>query len=301
MWLGFFVDSFAQDVIRRPGSLEKSVQILNDPPFIESFSISDHEQALEIRTFVPAENMNGFLYVYGTVNDGNGCEDILNKDNWSLTVYRSSVEAGSSCTSDARSCYHAQSLGQLTVSNCEGTGDTHISYQWRIPLAHYIEPTDKGQFESDTWHVDMKVLDDSQGAAVANSSFEVATLRAISVDRIIDYGEIDLGAESLEKKMIITNTGNDPVDLDVRVGGALVCEKGVIPAKNIHIGLREGFSFEKPDLTLSENDQWLNFSLPKRVGAGLSQKAVYFKLKAPESEVHGQCKNEITFTATSDR
>ena len=226
---------------------------------------------------------------------------ILNKSNWNLAIYRSSVEGGDACNSNPLSCYHGIAESQLTLNNCDGNGDTHLNYQWRIPLAHYIDATDTGKFANDDWKVEMKVVDDASGSYTSHSYFEVATLRAVSVVDDIEYGSLGAGSESIEKKLLITNTGNDPIDLNVRADGPMICEKGEIPAENIHVGFVEGFDYGKPEIAMKKEDQYLNVSIPKRIGNEVSQKTIYLKLLAPVNGVHGRCMNSITFTAVQDK
>lgn len=301
LWLGFFADSSAEDFVRRPNGIDKSVEIMNAAPLIESLTLSDHEQSLKISTFVPTENANGFIYIYGTVNDGNGCEDLLNIDRWALTLYRSSTTDADSCISDPRSCYHAKSDSMLTLSNCNGISDTYINYQWRVPLAHNIDATDKGMYEKDDWRVNMSVSDVEGGRADSVESFEVATLRAITVNALVDYGSLESGMESQEKNILITNSGNESVDIEVRVDGDMICEVGRIASSNTHLSLAKGFEYSSPDLKLSTKEQWLDISLPKKGGIEASQREVYLKTKAPLSVVKGKCKNKITVTAIGDR
>jgi len=149
--------------------------------------------------------------VSGTVTDFNGFSDMVRA---TTTIYRSG--AGSACTPDNNNCYVATTENnQCTFTACSGNSCT-LSCQ--VNVFFHADPTDVLPYEGQEWLAYSEVEDTSASYDFASApGVELITLRALSVDSLINYGLLegntDTGSFNPTTKVI--NLGNVPIDVDV--------------------------------------------------------------------------------------
>lgn len=278
----------------------QSVTLVNAAPIIDTISTSNDSFGVDQTSIVPAEGSDFVMYIHGTAHDQNGCGDIDDVSQWTLRLYRSGVSGEFECSDDDANCYNPSSSSTLALTGCTGPSDTDITYQWTITLKHYIEPTDdsSSNYSSNDWKARVVVNDVVSGADFIADAFEVATLRALTVPPVIDYGILAPGATSEQKNIDVTNTGNDDIDFYVKASGEMVCDRGSIPASNIRYNLSDAFDYDLAD-GLSGSDAPVNATITRRTTV-VSKKTVYLKLKVPTTGVSGHCTNTVTFTAKAN-
>lgn len=278
----------------------QSVTLSNVAPSITTINTSNDSYGEDQLVIVPAEGSDFVMYIHGTAYDQNGCSDIDDVSQWTLRLYRSGVGGGFLCSGDDSNCYNPSSNSTLALSGCTGPSDTNITYQWTVTLKHYIEPTDASasSFSSNDWKARVVVNDVSSDAGYLADSFEVATLRALTVPSVIDYGTLAPGDTSTQQNIDVTNTGNDDIDFYVKASGAMTCDRGSIPESEIHYDLNDGFVYNSVS-GLSASDTPINATITRRT-TSISKKTMYFRLKVPTNGVSGHCTNTVTFTAKSN-
>lgn len=167
------------------------------------------------------------VYATGTVTDFNGWIDIAGA---TTTVYRNGpTGVGESCTPDNNNCYRA-SAPACSLINCAGDS---CEVMCSFDIYYHADPTDTGSFfDADAWTALLEVSDYSNSAASGTSpSVDLLTLRAISVDSSINYGTLEVNADTgaYNATTTVANIGND--SLDVLIEGTDLTDGGssIIP------------------------------------------------------------------------
>ncbi len=143
----------------------------------------------------------------GTVTDANGYADLVGA---TTTIYRSGV--GDSCTADNNNCYIAGN-SECSFSSC--SGDSCV-VSCSADIYYFAEPTDTGTYGGETWRATISVIDSDNAIATGSApSIDLLMLRSIDVDTGIDYGTLEVNADtgSYNATTTIENIGNDALDL----------------------------------------------------------------------------------------
>jgi hypothetical protein len=143
----------------------------------------------------------------GTVTDLNGFTDLGPA---TTTIFRSGVT--SACAADANTCYIA-TPSACSYSGCSGTTCT---ISCAVDMAFHADPTDIGVFAGETWRAELTVSDLGGFTASATApSIDLLTLRALSVDTVIDFGALEVNSDtgSNNATTSIQNIGNDSIDV----------------------------------------------------------------------------------------
>ena len=153
------------------------------------------------------------VYATGTVTDFNGATDLVLATS---TIYRSGVVGGAGCTADNNNCY----ISNTTAGSCQFTGCSGNSceVQCRADIFFHADPTDVGVFDGQEWLAFIEVEDASAGYDFASAiGVELTTLRAIDVSGAIDYGTLEVNADtgSFNASTSVFNLGNVEADLEV--------------------------------------------------------------------------------------
>ena len=149
------------------------------------------------------------IYATGTVSDLNGYTDLVGATS---TIFRSGV--GESCILDNNNCY-ISGASQCTFTNCAGTSCDIIC---SADMYYHADPTDIGTFGGETWRALLAVTDAGGSVATATApSVDLVTLRAIEVGSSIDYGTLEVNANtgSYNATTTIENIGNDALDVAI--------------------------------------------------------------------------------------
>ena len=149
--------------------------------------------------------------VLGTVTDFNGTSDITNA---TATIYRSG--AGAACTANNNNCYIASTEnGMCAFTNCAGNS---CDLSCTVDVFFHADPTDADTYEGEEWLAFAEVEDFSNGYDFASApGVELNTLRALSVDSLINYGSLaaDSDTGSFNPTTTVTNLGNVPINIDI--------------------------------------------------------------------------------------
>jgi hypothetical protein len=149
------------------------------------------------------------IYATGTISDLNGYADIAAA---TTTLFRSDLNE--SCTADANNCYHV-AAPQCSYSNCAGNS---CDITCSIDMYYHADPTDIGTYAGETWRALLAVSD--QGGAIATAtapSVDLETLHALSVDDSINYGALEVNADtgSYNASTTFENIGNGAIDISI--------------------------------------------------------------------------------------
>lgn len=153
------------------------------------------------------------VYATGTVSDFNGYNDLVRA---SSTIYRSGVAGGALCTENNNDCYVSYTNNKCEFVNCAGNDCTISCY---ADMYFHADPTDAGTYEGQEWFVFVEVEDDTGGYDFATSlGVDLNTLRAIDVEGEIDYGTLEVNADtgSDNASTTILNYGNVEVNIEIQ-------------------------------------------------------------------------------------
>ena len=145
----------------------------------------------------------------GTVSDLNGYDDIAYA---TTTIFRSGV--GESCSADTNNCYIA-SGSSCTLNNCVGDS---CDITCSTDIYYHADPTDIGTYAGETWRAMLSISDFGGAIATATApSVDLITVRALSVDSSINYGTLEVNADtgSYNATTTLQNIGNDSIDVAI--------------------------------------------------------------------------------------
>lgn len=242
------------------------------------------------------------VYIYGTASDNNGCSEIDQASQYTMTVHRSDVSG--SCTADKNNCYPV-SATNITIGSC-ATGDTTVTYEGYVDVAYYADPTDGDSPQPGlTWVAAATVADDQAVNASLSDTFEINSLVAFTVAGNIQYDSVAHGDTSTAESIVFTNTGNRDLDTNQSASGDMVCDNeagSTIPVENVRAALTADFSYNQDGQALTTVAQSLNLNLSQRTDDEVaSTKNLYFRIRIPEdTTISGSCNNTLTFTARAD-
>ncbi len=163
------------------------------------------------------------VYATGTVSDQNGYSDIVGATS---TIFRSGV--GESCSLDNNNCYISGN-SQCVFSNCAGDS---CDITCSADIYYHADPTDIGTYGGETWRAVMSVIDSAGLVASGTApSIDLMTLRSIAVDNAINYGALEVNADTgtYNASTTIENIGNSTLDLDIEGTDLTDGNSSVIP------------------------------------------------------------------------
>ena len=250
-------------------------------------------------TLTLLESTTATLYVHGAITDADGCEDVANNGTVTGTFYRTTVSGGSACSVDNNDCYTLLNAN-CTKTNCTGPGDTTLDYECTAQIQYYADSTTSGPHTATNWTAKIQATDASTANGSSTDTIEMNTTIALRTTQSISYGAIDLGAESTQKTLTITNSGNAGIDVDLSANTVMSCADGTIPIENVHYSDTTGFSYANASSTTLIPAQY-ELNLANRTNdAASSTKNLYFILKMPSTGVGGSCSNALIVDAKAD-
>lgn len=284
----------------------QTAAVTPDAPTVDSVTIAATSQGGSASAISLTENTTSTVYIYGTVSDNNGCEEIDDADGgastWAVAFYRTDVTDGATCTPSNADCYQDTEI-DADITNCTpGGGDLTVDYEMDIDVYYYADATDAGSspdHSATTWTANVSVTDDDGQTGTASATTELNTLKAINVESSIDYGTVALGADSAEQDITITNTGNDN-DLDPTIEQASdwSCTVGTIAVSYLHWNTTAAQSYWDGTTTTNSGVDLSNMSILKATTTvHSSADDVYTILRLPTTGVGGSCTSVLTFTA----
>jgi hypothetical protein len=146
-----------------------------------------------------------------SVFDFNGYTDLAHA---TATFYRTSV--GASCTPDNNSCYRMSTeAGNCSFTNCSGSS---CVLSCSANVFFHADPTDFGTYSGQEWFAFLEAEDVGGGFGFNSSpGVELGTMRAITVDSLINYGALEALGDtgSVNPTTTVTNLGNVEIDIEV--------------------------------------------------------------------------------------
>ena len=239
------------------------------------------------------ESSTKSVYVHGDITDTDNCNNI-DASSLELTLYRSSVVAGSSCTQYPNNCYRANVSSTLcSISGCVLGIETTVQYECLVELKHYAEPTDNGNYAADNWVAHVKVSDTDLLTGSNTSRTEVNSLVALSVSQTLDYSILAPSSTTAGDSILeVYNNGN--VELDVLLSGTeMICTNGTIEVGNQRFSTNAGIEYELMETLPLSAVTTTQLNIPKQTSDSVSSKNIYFKLHAPVG-VGGSCQGGYT-------
>ena len=235
---------------------ESVMPVDNIFPTFESFQIGTTPGGNEVLNASPTSSINltegsaTTIYVNGTIQDLNGCEDVDSKDSdgiLAISTPSNYVGGLSNILPNPTSTYASllasrgggsNDFGICTFSNCAGPSDVDVDFECVFDYEHQADSTTtntpKGIGESLYWITRAQVRDvaltkEGVDGVWSTSTFEMNLLTSINVESSVDYGSISFDTTSTEQTLVIKNTGNDNTTDIVIVGADMLCTTGVIP------------------------------------------------------------------------
>jgi hypothetical protein len=274
-----------------------------------------------------------FLRCKVTVSDDNGCGDIDGMPP-SATIFYSGASGGSACSADRRDCYTGDS-GSVATAPCtydadsctDPTGGTDLTATYTCRayanategLRYFAAPS----IDAGGWNCYIVPKDESSGigtGVLGDTPTAVTELLAFNVlgdytDDYINYGVISRGAVSSQQVITFYNTGNMSIDTDVKefstYAAGMICSVGTIPIGNQNYSLTTGFEWYSAtaDSTtvfhVIDSDKRLHLdqsvtTSSEDLGATISSKESYWRLKMPSSGINGYCESTYVFTVAEN-
>ena len=269
-----------------------------------TIALASGMDASAVSSLTTNENADIRVYVHGTYTDDNGCGDVATSGTVRMTLYRSWVDNGPTCTANRAYCFRSTSIGYTSNINfgnsCTGPEDLTGDFEFSVLLPFYVDPTDVGQFADQNWIASVTAVDNALGEGANTATMEINTLSSLNIANSIQFGTVVLGVVHANENFVVTvtNTGNNN-ELDVGVAGTpMFCSGGTIPVANIgyvtttYTPLASAYTSLTGSLTSS------NVNILKGTEANsVSQMNVYWDLTVPETGVGGACNGTLTLTA----
>jgi hypothetical protein len=104
-------------------------------------------------------------------------------------------------------------------------------------MYYHADPTDIGTYSAETWRAMLTVSDIGGSIATATApSVDLLTLRAITVDNAINYGSLEVNADTgaYNATTSIENIGNDSLDLSIEGMDLTDGSSSIIPVQQQH-------------------------------------------------------------------
>ncbi len=269
-------------------------------PTVNSVTTTSSSGGSETSSFTLIENSTTTVFVHGTITDPDGCADVATNGSVTGKFYRSNHSFGDGCSADNNDCY-VFTNAICTKTNCDGTPeDTTFNYECSIPIQYYADTTTTGPHSASDWTAKIIATDAATASGSATDAIEMNSTVALDVTPSINYGTNDLGSESGEQSLVVTNTGNTAIDIDLSVNGSMNCSSGQITPDRVHYSRDSSFAYsQKPALSTTPTE--LELDLANRSDdAAPSTKNAYFKLVTPSTGVGGSCSNTLTVSAKAD-
>lgn len=276
---------------------------VNNNPTIDSITIAETTGGSAITAINLNEATVKNIYIHGTATDLDGCDQIdsaSSPSSWKVVLYRSDLAGGNSCTADDQNCYQ-DSEQDSDLFNCNPPSDTVLDYEMVIPVEFYADATDPGSspdHATTNWTAYVEVTDDESGTGSTSTTVEMNTLLALTVSESINYGELDLGDESAEKPLTITNTGNHN-DLDPTIAdySGWNCDIGSFDASQVHWNTTPALGYAGGNAVSDTDTDLYDLSITKSTDGSPSTDDVYLTLKLPTTGISGNCSNSLTIVA----
>lgn len=153
------------------------------------------------------------VYASSTVTDFNGAGDIVSA---SSTIYRSG--AGPACVANTNNCYKSDTSASssCSINNCLGNTCT---VSCRADIYFNADATDIGAFYAgEKWSAYLEVRDAAGGYDLENAlDQELITLQAAAVDSAINYGTLEVAANtgSYNPTTTVANIGNIAFNIEL--------------------------------------------------------------------------------------
>ncbi|MCX6737535.1 MAG: hypothetical protein NTX26_02270, partial [Candidatus Parcubacteria bacterium] len=233
---GYIVDARALQASGGQQGVDSVLTISNVAPSITDTSIGlfDTDDAGELVLKTSGADTTGFKVKF-TVTDANSCLNASAGHEIAsalINVRRSGITKSSCVASgdyNPNNCYPDASAfwdpSCTQTGTCGGAGDNTIEWECTFPLRYHADPTDVGTYSAENWVADVTATDDNS----AGTGSITATTGANELDQFADYtlntatiayGNMDPGADSAEKSVIMSATGN--VGLDENLSGTLL-------------------------------------------------------------------------------
>lgn len=251
-------------------------------------------------SFIPLEGAAKTLYVHGTITDADGCADVATSGTITGKFYRSNHASGDACSADNNDCYVITNP-YCTKTNCDGTPeDTVFNYECTAQIQYYVDSTVNGPHSGSNWTAKITATDSLSAQGSNTDTIEMETLLGLDTTPSVNYGALNLGAESAEQTLTVTNTGNSGIDVNLSVDGPMNCTTGQItPGDNRYSGT-QGFSFDQAT-SLTIVAVGFELDLANRTNdASPIVKDIYFKLRMPTIGIGGTCSNSLIVSAAAD-
>lgn len=253
-------------------------------------------------SFNLTENATTTLYVHGTITDTDGCEDVAVNGTVTGKFYRTNVAGADLCSTDNNQCYSINNAN-CTKTGCSGPGDNTFNYECTKQIQYYADSTTLGGFSATDWTAKITATDQATTTGSATDAIEMNTLVALDIPANVSYGSIALDTVSSEQTLVVTNTGNSALDIQVQVDGAMACDgqgSQNVPGGHAHYSMTSGFIWGS-GTALSTTLTEVEFNLAPRIDeVNPRTKDLYLKLKMPVSGIRGSCTNTLTVQAKGD-
>jgi hypothetical protein len=238
------------------------------------------------------------IYATGTVTDLNGYTDLFRATS---TIYRSGV--GPSCTPNNNNCYLTNTnSATCSFTNCSGNTCT---LSCAADIYYHADATSGGTYDGEEWLAYLEVSDVGGGYDFNSASgVELLALRALDVENSINYGSLEVSADtgSYNASTTVQNLGNTAIDVEISGTNLTDGQSSTIPAAQ-QIFATSTFTYSTCVYcqTLSTSTASFEVDINKpTVSSPLVSDVIYWGIEIPTGAASKPHSGNNTFTAISD-
>jgi hypothetical protein len=244
----------------------------NTAPTVDSIDISPSPINLNADT-------TKTVTITATITDNNGCEDVFT-DGSIVGVFFDDVTENDTCTQDDNDCYASLTLTEVE-NTCTGAGDYTANASVDVPVWFIANP-------SSSWTAKVTATDEAAASDSDTQTVTINTLIAFKLDGAsIPYGTVDPNQVSAQQAVLITTTGNAPVDAKLS-GIDITWGEHIIDMEQQKYSSASDFNWEAAGTALTGTATCHELSTGKPTAHPSNQsESVYWKLKVPLGKLAG--------------
>jgi hypothetical protein len=256
------------------------------------------------------------VYCRGEVTDLNSCTEISDVEAVYYYVDSEAVPPlDETCTNNSDNCYHMK-LSDFTCAastasgeDCTGSSDNTVYYNCYAQFSHFADYTDDSELKN--WKCNMRAANLVDEATVWGEwsenpgTAEVNTLRALDVSSSINYGTVNLGANTgaTNQTVVVTNVGNVAIDTQIS-GTNMPCSVRGTIYNTYQRFYHSAFTYgDTGPLTLMGTAVGLNVSFSSSGDPAYDNQPLtgntYWGIGMPTANIFGTCSGTNTFTAVA--
>lgn len=236
------------------------------------------------------------LFLRTTITDGLGCARLIEGGDVRLFLHR--LQASNCLDNCIRASLKQGTCSLVTTTPREElcrNGEKKIDVECQFKLPYFAEPTDIPGREDDAWLIDLEA-EDSRGQYITDRlSFAVASLKALTVTGVTDFGMSRLGSISEPVDITLQNSGNVPISAIQIQGFPFTCKNGSIPNTLQRFSFSRDTPFDQMTPLPDDHPTLAIVSMDKSTFQMTSTRHVFWRVKFPDKGLSGACAGKIRY------